>query len=100
MAKILTTGGVGFIGTALAQNLVAQGHEVHVLDKYDVQLDNCRYFRGSVLDQWAILSHGGLRLCSTSCRRAGRAHVHKSLARMPRRQHSRNTQHARVCGKV
>jgi UDP-glucose 4-epimerase len=55
MAKILTTGGVGFIGTAMAHSLIAQGHEVHVLDKYDVQLDNCRYFRGSVLDQWAVL---------------------------------------------
>jgi UDP-glucose 4-epimerase len=55
MARILTTGGVGFIGAAVAQSLIAQGHEVHVLDKYDVQLTHCKYFRGSVLDQWAVL---------------------------------------------
>jgi UDP-glucose 4-epimerase len=55
MARILTTGGVGFIGAAVAQSLVAQGHEVHILDKYDIQVDSCKYFRGSVLDQWAVL---------------------------------------------
>ncbi|MGB8166682.1 MAG: NAD-dependent epimerase/dehydratase family protein [Chthoniobacteraceae bacterium] len=55
MAKILTTGGYGFIGAAVAQALVNAGHEVHVLDKYDVPVENCKHFHGSVLDQAAIL---------------------------------------------
>jgi len=55
MASILTTGGYGFIGSAVAQALVNAGHEVHVLDKYDVPVENCRHFHGSVLDQAAIL---------------------------------------------
>ncbi len=55
MANILTTGGYGFIGTAVAQALVNAGHEVHVLDKYDVPIQNCKHFHGSVLDQAAIL---------------------------------------------
>jgi UDP-glucose 4-epimerase len=55
MARILTTGGYGFIGSAVAQALVNDGHEVHVLDKYDVPVQNCKHFHGSVLDQTAIL---------------------------------------------
>jgi UDP-glucose 4-epimerase len=55
MARILTTGGYGFIGSAVAQALVNAGHEVHVLDKYDVPVENCQHFYGSVLDQTAIL---------------------------------------------
>lgn len=55
MARILTTGGYGFIGSAVAQSLVNAGHDVHVLDKFDVQVANAAYFRGSVLDQIAIL---------------------------------------------
>lgn len=55
MANILTTGGYGFIGTAVAQALVDAGHEVHVMDKYDAPVENCRHFHGSVLDQAAIL---------------------------------------------
>jgi UDP-glucose 4-epimerase len=55
MANILTTGGYGFIGAAVSQALVNAGHEVHVMDKYDAPVENCRHFHGSVLDQAAIL---------------------------------------------
>jgi len=56
MAKILTTGGAGFIGSAVAGYLASLGHEIHVLDRYDVPpIPNVKVFRGSVLDQAAIL---------------------------------------------
>jgi UDP-glucose 4-epimerase len=55
MARILTTGGYGFIGAAVSQALVKQGHQVHVLDKYEVPAGSGQHFRGSVLDQTAIL---------------------------------------------
>ena len=53
-AKILITGGSGFIGLAVAQALVKAGHEVHTLDTYDASAEHVKYFRGSVLDQAAI----------------------------------------------
>src|SRR5512135_840213 len=34
MAKYLITGGAGFIGTNLVKELLAQGHEVVVIDNY------------------------------------------------------------------
>jgi UDP-glucose 4-epimerase len=56
MAKILATGGGGFIGSAVAGYLASLGHEIHVLDRYDVYpIPNVKIFRGSVLDQAAIL---------------------------------------------
>lgn len=30
--RVLITGGAGFLGTALANRLAAEGHAVHVLD--------------------------------------------------------------------
>ena len=32
--RILITGGAGFIGTNLAERLVKEGHQVHVIDDY------------------------------------------------------------------
>ena len=56
MAKILTTGGAGFIGSAVAKYLASLGHVIHVLDRYEVpSIPNVKVFRGSVLDQAAIL---------------------------------------------
>ena len=55
MAGVLTTGGGGFIGSSVARALVALGHKVHVLDKYDVRIPGAKCFRGSILDQAAIL---------------------------------------------
>ena len=42
--NILVTGGAGFIGSALAKRLVAEGHQVIIVDNfnayYDIQLKN------------------------------------------------------------
>lgn len=46
--KILVTGGVGFIGTALIRKLLNEGHNVHSLDNYEVgvvenEIIGCNY---------------------------------------------------------
>lgn len=64
--KVLITGGAGFIGTALAKNLVSRGFEVRLFDvdfaRYDLLCEaqgDCpkvEKVRGSVLDATAVCS--------------------------------------------
>lgn len=47
--RILVTGGLGFVGTALIKKLVADGHEVvciddHSIGKSESQIDGCEYY--------------------------------------------------------
>jgi UDP-glucose 4-epimerase len=51
--KILVTGGVGFIGTALIKKLLNEGHNVHSLDNYEIGLKEneqpgCHYHIGDI----------------------------------------------------
>lgn len=51
--KILVTGGVGFIGTALIKKLLNEGHSVHSLDNYEIGLkeneqSGCHYHIGDI----------------------------------------------------
>jgi len=51
--KILVTGGVGFIGTALIKKLLKEGHNVHSLDNYEVgvvenEVIGCNYINGDI----------------------------------------------------
>jgi UDP-glucose 4-epimerase len=55
MSRILVTGGAGFIGSHLAEELICNGHEVVVLDDLSGGfVDNvpmgARFVQGSILD--------------------------------------------------
>src|SRR5688500_423652 len=59
--KALVTGGAGFIGSNLVKHLVAEGHEVTVLDNLTsglesnlVRSDRIEFVRGDVRDESAI----------------------------------------------
>ena len=48
MARYLITGGAGFVGSHLAQELIDQGHSVHILDDLSTgAIDNIRHLRKS-----------------------------------------------------
>lgn len=51
--RVLVTGGVGFIGTALIKKLLNEGHEVHSLDNYEIGVEEnehkgCIYYRNDI----------------------------------------------------
>ena len=49
MGKFLITGGAGFIGSNISENLVKQGHFVRVLDNFDTgSRENFRSFSGDL----------------------------------------------------
>lgn len=71
MAKILITGGAGFIGSHLAIGLARKNHEVTILDNLDpyyavdikkknldivLRSDNCRFVEGDILDDGKLES--------------------------------------------
>ncbi len=52
MARILVTGGSGFIGKEIVYQLLNRGHEINILDLYwKDELANVTYFKGSVADK-------------------------------------------------
>jgi len=58
--RYLVTGGAGFIGSALTQNLIRQGHEVRVLDDMSrgkpgrLRATGCEIVYGDVRDAGAV----------------------------------------------
>lgn len=73
MSRHLITGGAGFIGSALAHRLIAEGHEVTVLD---------RFSRGKItrLPKGAHTIHGDIRSAATVYRAVAGADVIWHLA--------------------
>jgi dTDP-L-rhamnose 4-epimerase len=61
MARVLITGGAGFIGSHLADLLLAQGHEVRVLDSLVPQVHGDGRARPGYLDPGVELLHGDVR---------------------------------------
>jgi UDP-glucose 4-epimerase len=53
--RILVTGGIGLIGEEVVKQLLALGHQVNILDMWDVSIEGANNFKGSVLDKFAIL---------------------------------------------
>lgn len=46
--KILVTGGLGFIGSHLSESLINQGHEVTILSRSNLKIDNIKHFKDKV----------------------------------------------------
>ncbi len=59
--RVLITGGAGFIGSHLADLLLAQGHEVRVLDNLSAQVHGPAAGRPSYLDREVNLVVGDVR---------------------------------------
>jgi len=61
--RYLITGGAGFIGSHLADELVCQGHRVHVLDDLSTgSIDNIRHLKASSQFEYTIESASNPRL--------------------------------------
>ena len=74
MARVLVTGGAGFIGSHVAQALVGRGHKVTVLDDLsggylDSVPPEARFVQGTITDAPLIASL------------SGRARLHEACAR-------------------
>ena len=57
--RVLVTGGVGFIGTALIKKLLKEGHNVHSLDNYEIGVKKnehkgCIYHRNDITNIGSI----------------------------------------------
>lgn len=66
MAKVLITGGAGFIGLRVAQELLSKGHEVRIFDIVKRQIEGVdAAYTGSILDPYE-LSHA-MRGCDYVC---------------------------------
>jgi dTDP-L-rhamnose 4-epimerase len=61
MTRVLITGGAGFIGSHLADLLLAHGHEVRVLDSLVPQVHGDDRVRPPYLDRQVELLHGDVR---------------------------------------
>ena len=60
--QVLITGGAGFIGSHLAEGLIAQGHSVHVLDDLSTgTIDNLRGLRGESQFGYTITTFDGAK---------------------------------------
>lgn len=54
MTKILVTGGTGFIGSAVSQELIGQGFEVRSYDVEPSKLPNVESYVGSIMDEYNL----------------------------------------------
>jgi UDP-glucose 4-epimerase len=54
MTKILVTGGTGFIGSAVSQELIGQGFEVRSYDVEPSKLPNVESYIGSIMDEYNL----------------------------------------------
>jgi dTDP-L-rhamnose 4-epimerase len=61
MSRVLITGGAGFIGSHLADLLLARGHQVRVLDSLVPQVHGDDHARPEYLDAEVELVHGDVR---------------------------------------
>lgn len=59
--RVLVTGGAGFIGSHLADELLAAGHQVRALDSLDPQVHGARAARPEYLDRRVDLRIGDVR---------------------------------------
>jgi nucleoside-diphosphate-sugar epimerase len=63
MARILVTGGCGFVGSHLSEKLAQSGHDVTVFDitpARAAQSDAIRYNEGDARDESALAPDGGM----------------------------------------
>ena len=67
--RVLITGGSGFLGACLAHELVAQGHDVHLLLRPDFSGWRLRELAGRYTPQWADLRDAeAVRRAVAACR--------------------------------
>jgi nucleoside-diphosphate-sugar epimerase len=69
MERVLITGGSGFIGACLAHDLIAAGHEVHLLLRQESRTWRLAALEGRYISHWADLRDGQLvRAAMAACR--------------------------------